>query len=225
MKWFKHLSNSRTDEKLVALLYEAGMEGYGFWWMIVEIVAEQMDSSGKCHATYSLPQWSHMLYSHHNKVSKVLSKLGVIGLVNLEYPDRKIKVTIPNILKFRDEYSKKSGQSPDNLRSKKEKEKEKEKEITTMTLSQVRDLFQECAGVNVVNGGQVVVFQNLIRRFTPEAITEAFHAAAANPDVSAAGFLNWCVSRLERKRDAPQEESFTDFLDGLAAKAKAEGLT
>ena len=39
----------------------------------------------------------------------------VTGGVTGKYGQGKIRVTIPNLLKFRDEYSKKSGQAPESV--------------------------------------------------------------------------------------------------------------
>lgn len=115
MRWVKHMTASHTDEKLCAVLDELGLEGYGFWWMLVEIVAGQINpKESKCSVTYSLPQWSRHLYCHHNKVSKYLGNLHSNGLVTAETVEGKVRVTIPNLLKYRDEYTRKSGQSPDN---------------------------------------------------------------------------------------------------------------
>ena len=117
MRWFKHLTVSWEDEKMATLVSEFGLEGYGFWWRLLEIIAEQMDETNKCSVSYSLPQWSRMLYCHHNKVSNMLSNLEVTGLVKLNKTlangNNKIEVTIPNLLKFRDEYSKKIRQKLD----------------------------------------------------------------------------------------------------------------
>ena len=122
MRWVKHMTRSRIDERLSALIDNAGIEGYGFWWLLVEVIAEQMDESDKCSVTYSLPQWSRLLYSHHHKVSNLLGKLEVTGLIQVEKTLGKIEVKIPNLLKYRDEYSKKSGQrkdkNPERVRSK-----------------------------------------------------------------------------------------------------------
>lgn len=157
MRWFKHMTATRRDEKISAYLDDAGknsIEAYGFWWMLLEIIADQMSKDdAKCFATYSLPQWSRLLSSHHNKVIKYLSMLensglihvskesmdqlpndypsvtppvtspllgGVTGGVTDKYRKGKLRVTVPNLLKYRDEYSKKSGQTPDNVRSKKQ---------------------------------------------------------------------------------------------------------
>lgn len=124
MKWFKHLTQSHTDEKLAELVSDCGLEGYGFWWMLMEIVASQCVDE-KCHVTYSLPQWSRLLYCHHHKVSKYLGKLGVTGIVRVEYLEGKIRVTIPNLLKYRDEYTRKSGHSQEVIPPKKENKKDK----------------------------------------------------------------------------------------------------
>lgn len=114
MRWFKHLSESANDEKLSELLAEHGLEIYGFWWIVLEIVARQMTKEDKkCSVAYPLAQWSRLCYCHHNKVSKYLGKLGVMGIVTVEYESSKVRVTIPNLLKYRDEYTKKSGQSPE----------------------------------------------------------------------------------------------------------------
>jgi hypothetical protein len=119
MRWFKHITVSWEDEKMATIVSEFGLEGYGFWWRLLEIVAYYMDGSDRCSIAFPLSKWSHLFYCHHNKVSNYLSKLEVMGLVKLKYngskPQGNIEVTIPNLLKYRDEYSKKSRQTPDKL--------------------------------------------------------------------------------------------------------------
>ena len=120
MRWFKHLTCAHKDEKLSELIASDGLEAYGFWWSLLEVVAEQMDkNSAKCSASYPLNQWARLLYCHHHTVSKYMGKLGVTGIVTVGYETSngisKLKVTIPNLLKYRDEYSKKSRHAPDKL--------------------------------------------------------------------------------------------------------------
>ena len=120
MRWFKHMTCSGEDERLSELIAEHGLEAYGFWWRLLEVVAGRMEKgSEKCSATYPLPAWSRLLYCHHHKVGKYLGKLGVMGMVTVRYEEgngsSKIEVTIPNLLKYRDEYSKKSGQKNDKI--------------------------------------------------------------------------------------------------------------
>jgi len=137
VKWLKHITATRRDEKVAAYIDAAKnpIEAYGFWWMVLEIIAEQMDPGDqKCSVTYSLPHWSRLLYSHHHKVVTLLSNLEGNSLVTLQYASsnsvKMITVTVPNLLKYRDEYSRKSGQpkdeTPEDVGSKKETKKEKE---------------------------------------------------------------------------------------------------
>jgi len=87
---------------------ECGLEASGFWWRILEIVALQMSNDNeKCSATYALSRWARLCYCHHHTVSKYLGKLEVMGMVTVGYSEGKVEVTIPNLLKYRDEYSKK----------------------------------------------------------------------------------------------------------------------
>ena len=120
------------DEKVAAFIGETGLQGYGFYWRLLEIVAESMPPGDEsCTVTYSLSTWSRLLYCHHHQVSKYLGKLRGNGLVTMQKRGSEIRVTIPNLAKYRDEYSQKSRQAPDTHRtmsaSESESESEKEK--------------------------------------------------------------------------------------------------
>jgi len=144
LKWFRHMAQSGNDEKLSEMISTFGLEGYGFWWRLLEIIAEQMDESDKCDATHSLIQWSRLLYCHHHKTSKMFAYIAEVELAylfvdeltrvvtplvttplthRLPPPSKqgvtqkngqsKIRVMIPNLLKYRDEYTKKLRQKTD----------------------------------------------------------------------------------------------------------------
>ena len=54
MRWFKHMTDSHSDEKLCDIISESGPEAYGMWWLVLEIVAKQMDKNDvKCSVEYS----------------------------------------------------------------------------------------------------------------------------------------------------------------------------
>lgn len=138
MRWFKHLTDAADDEKLADILTEYGPEGYGVWWLLVEVIGKQMDSTDRCEASYSLEHWARKLYVSKKKTSSFLTVFSEKKLLSLSYDNEsstgKIIVNIPNMLKFRDEYSKKSGQGKekgtDNDGSKKQNQKHKQKEKT-----------------------------------------------------------------------------------------------
>jgi hypothetical protein len=129
MRWLKHLSTARNDEKLIEFRELYGLEGYGFWWMLCEIVAEQMNGSEKCKVSLPVKSWLRIsgVY-HYKKFKDMVVHLNNISLISAQsfdnvssISDLSVKdvliISIPNLLKYRDEYSQKigtkSGQNPD----------------------------------------------------------------------------------------------------------------
>ena len=119
------------DEKVAAFIGETGLQGYGFYWRLLEIVAESMPPGDEsCTVTYSLSTWSRLLYCHHHQAGKYLGRLRGNGLVTMAKRGSDIRVTIPNLAKYRDEYSQKSRHAPDPHRTMSASESESEKERT-----------------------------------------------------------------------------------------------
>lgn len=119
MKWIKHMARTARDERIAQLIGNGGMEGlarYGLYWRIQEIIAEQMDGPDpSCSVCYPVSVWSHLLVIRGSLVFSALSRLGVTGLVTVERQGSDIRVTNRKLLKYRDEYSRKSGQTQANV--------------------------------------------------------------------------------------------------------------
>ncbi len=109
LRWFKHLTESADDEKLAGILTQYGTEGYGAWWLVVEIVAKQMDKTDRCKVEYPLEIWSRKIFTSRRKTLNFLQVFSEKNLISLTKSENIISVEIPKLLKFRDEYSKKSG--------------------------------------------------------------------------------------------------------------------
>ena len=120
MRWFKHMTSSADDEKLAQLIDRAGLEGYGFWWRVVEIVARNIDGNGQSSVSYSVQKWAGLLGIRSDKFRRLAVECSILRLFQVNSCGNSFEIDIPNILKFRDEYAKKSGQKPDNVRSKKQ---------------------------------------------------------------------------------------------------------
>lgn len=123
MKWFKHLSTARDDERISRLEDMAGLEGYGFYFKLLEIVASSMDGTDRCEAEYSISRWGTLTNCHPIKARTLVGKVASCGLVEQRLSEDRLLVRIPNLLKFRDNHTKHL-----EVASKQEKEKEKEKE-------------------------------------------------------------------------------------------------
>lgn len=120
MRWFKHLSNAHNDECMSELLDEFGAEGYGVWWIILEKIASQMDKSGRCFARYSVKKWAKSCGVSAKKFQKTVSFLSKLGKFSIKVCEKNsdfLIIECLNLLKFRDEYTKKSRQTPDTRRT------------------------------------------------------------------------------------------------------------
>lgn len=142
MRWFKHMTNARNDEELAEILDDHGPEGVGVYWMILEVIAEKMDGTDRCHAQFSDKNWAKKAGVSTRKFNRMvrvlagidpssgknLSKFGPNSdrtpLIKLTINDGKLRLECPNLLKFRDEHTRR-------LRSKSVATQEQEIELDT----------------------------------------------------------------------------------------------
>ncbi len=140
MRWFKHLSDAHNDESMAELIDEFGAAGYGVWWIILEKIAAQMDKSGRCDARYSFKKWSKscgLSVKKFQKTVSFLTKLEKLSAKVCEKNSNFLIIECRNLLKFRDEYSKKSGHTPDRRRIKSGHTPHQETETETETETEV----------------------------------------------------------------------------------------
>ena len=119
MRWFKHMTNSSHDEKLVALESEFGLAGYGFFWKVLEQVGAQVDESGKNFCEFPTSFWRKSCGISAKNFEKMLTFCEKLGIFYTENTEIGLRIYSPNILKYRDEYTerqqKKSGVYRDKL--------------------------------------------------------------------------------------------------------------
>lgn len=86
MRWLKHLTRAHLDEKMTALIDECGLEGYGFFWLLCEVIGESIEKgSNSCELSHPLKQWAKILFCHHHKVSKQFSVIAKLGLAEIYF--------------------------------------------------------------------------------------------------------------------------------------------
>lgn len=116
MKWIKHQTATRRDERIARLIASHGMDGYGLYWAVQEIIAEKMEgSSPSCSVSYPVSIWANQLSTPPQQVLKRLSWLLQVGLIELSRSDQEIIITNTKLLKYRDEYSRKSGHAKEKV--------------------------------------------------------------------------------------------------------------
>mgnify|MGYP001773809960 CR=1 FL=1 len=105
MKWFKHMSDAHRDPKLIALVDEFGVEGYGIWWIICEVVADQYKANGTPELETSVKGWRKLTGIYPKKFEKVLTFLEKARLLSVTFPEKGIKVCLPKMQEFKDNHT------------------------------------------------------------------------------------------------------------------------
>jgi hypothetical protein len=138
MRWMKHLALASEDEKIAVLIEQHGPEGYGMYWLLLETVAASMQpKSDACDLTYSELRWSQKLRSSVRKTRSILRSMHDLRLIVLlalpgdrqivplsstdlrpistQSTGNRLRIEVPNLLKYRDEYSEKSRHVADKV--------------------------------------------------------------------------------------------------------------
>jgi len=139
MKWFKHLSTARNDEKLSLVIDELGLEGYGFYMMLLEIVSEKITDKNESFAEFSSKKWGSFFQFSAKKFEKFAGVLEKHGLIILKSSENYCRVEIPNLLKYRDNHTRNlqvadkptDKQLRKDLALEEDKEEDKEEELET----------------------------------------------------------------------------------------------
>ena len=119
MRWLKHLTATRNDERVAALMDRLGYEGYGLWWAILETIAGSMEKGDtRCSLHYPVSKWAAELQLSPPNVYRRLARVCATGLLEMSRDETSITLCAPNLMKYRDEYSRKSGHAPDSVGSK-----------------------------------------------------------------------------------------------------------
>ena len=125
MRWFKHLTLAHDDTAIAVVLELFGPEGYGIYWLMLEHVAAGIEKNSVLipSRTHSAVEWSKICACSARRLRQFCEKATELRLICAQTaPDLRrfssrrvadrLQIDIPKLLKYRDEYSKKSGQTP-----------------------------------------------------------------------------------------------------------------
>lgn len=104
MKWFKHHSDAYSNLKHQQVMAEFGLEGYGFYWICIELVAQQGDNF----RIKSDKNWKKALsFVTHKNIDDVDKYLEFFASVNLidEKALKNNDLFIPKMKEHQDEYT------------------------------------------------------------------------------------------------------------------------
>lgn len=80
--YFSHDSNAKDDPKCIMLIEQLGPEGYGIYWILIELLREQPEF--KCHLT-TIPALARRYLTTKEKVEAVIKNYGLFRLVDEEF--------------------------------------------------------------------------------------------------------------------------------------------
>ena len=102
MRWFKHMTASGNDEKLSRLKDKFGLEGYGFWWAVLEIVAEKVGEDAQTSAEFSLKKWGSLVGVSPKKFRTLAEFCANLELFSLTLHENILKISFDNGLRVYD---------------------------------------------------------------------------------------------------------------------------
>ncbi len=109
MRWTKHLTLAHMDAALGLILEEFGAEGYGVYWLMVEDIAAPMERQKNIpDAIHSEVKWAQICHCSVRVWRSIAYRMKEKGLIEIESFANRRQITIRNILKYKDEYLKKS---------------------------------------------------------------------------------------------------------------------
>jgi len=112
MKWFKHDTAASRTEKLAMLKATRGLEGYGFYWNVLEIIAESDGKTGASasgSACFPLQTWCGLIGVPPQTFRKLAENCRDLGLFSVSF--RKVsgvevaEISTDALAEMADEYS------------------------------------------------------------------------------------------------------------------------
>jgi hypothetical protein len=112
MKWFKHEASASRSQSLALLRAVCGLEGYGFYWGVLEVLAEsceEIDESGEVSVTLPTKIWCGTLNITPQKFKKLLETCANFGLFSVSLSEvggkKVIRIGSKDIASRADEYT------------------------------------------------------------------------------------------------------------------------
>lgn len=116
MKWWKHQCDLWDHEGVAALVARKGPAGYGILCRVLDVTARVIErGNDKCCVRYPVTRWSELLSVRGSHVRHWFAEIELTGLVTVEWIGTDIQVTIPMLLEWKDEYTSRSQQTPDDV--------------------------------------------------------------------------------------------------------------
>ena len=106
MKWFKHFSNASDSIKLNKLIDELGVESYGRYWLLLELLASEMYEGHEEVEIHFRKISTKVHIKFNKKLETFMQKLSDFSLIQFEIVGKVYKISSPILGELQDKDSK-----------------------------------------------------------------------------------------------------------------------
>lgn len=106
MKWIRHFTNASESLKLQKLLGEMGSDGYGKYWLLLELLGQKFDGEDTFIELHFLEISTKVQIKFTKKLETFLQKLSDFSLISYEISGKVYKVYAPILRELQDKHSK-----------------------------------------------------------------------------------------------------------------------
>lgn len=151
MKWFKHYSDATNSTKLSQLFDELGAEGYGYYWLFLELISSKFDGSlGEIRVHFGEVLGKFRL-NNRRKLLSFIKTLNNLDLIRVEFDGKFLQIQNDILVKLKQKNFKIGNQEvpekvPLELEENKDKEKEQEERGIPVDPLRVIECYNETLG-------------------------------------------------------------------------------
>ena len=100
MLWLKHYNTTWDDEKIATIVDKFGLEGYGYWWRLLEIISQQNLAKNPPEITLPIrTSLSRFCLQNRRRFLAVLENLAETELIIKKTEGELLTISIPNRLR------------------------------------------------------------------------------------------------------------------------------
>jgi hypothetical protein len=106
LKWFKHFTNASDSVRLNKLIDELGVEGYGRYWLLLELIAEESYDGSEEIEVHLRKISAKVQIKFRKKLETFLQKLSDYSLIEFKSSEKVYKIRSLILSELQDKHSK-----------------------------------------------------------------------------------------------------------------------
>jgi hypothetical protein len=149
LKWFKHFSNACKSLKINSMIDDLGIKGYGYYWLLVEVLAENFDGENINIELHYVELSSRIRIKSKSKLIQFLQKMESHSLLSFSNSGEFFSISFPILKELQDRDSKYNrpkrvkSATKATLEEEREEEVDKEEDLDTPLVPKKKKIFDQ----------------------------------------------------------------------------------